>query len=316
MDVSVIIPAFNAAKTIAASVESILAAKADYQIEILVIDDASSDSTWECLQAIAAQHSEIKPLKNHRRKGPSGARNTGLDAAVGNIITFLDADDVWYPNHLRLGVNLLQAQSTIDAIIFDQDIINADTGIKTSTWVTEKKILHSMQQRAISATEFELNDNIALALLNESFLHLQTLVVRRRVVEHIRFEENVFRSEDLDFGVQMYLQNIKFCYSKLITGIYYRNNESLTAKSYENDIKSAHDRLFILNKYLAAPEVYKVPASLLKQMIKERLLKIAYPLRKTGKKREAFQSVCASFSYGVSIRQIIELIKVIVSNET
>lgn len=316
MDVSVIIPAYNAAKTIAASIESVLAAKADYQIEVLVIDDASSDGTWDCLQALAAKHPELKPIKNRRRKGPSGARNTGLDAAEGRVIAFLDADDIWYPNHLENGVVFLQVQPTIDAIIYDQDIIEASSGKKISTWVTEKKILHTMRQRAITNTEYALEDNIAVALLNESFLHLQTLLVRRWVVENIRFEENVFRAEDLDFGVQMYLQNCKFCYSKLITGIYYRNNQSLTAKNFENDIKTGFDMIFILRKYISTPKTYNIPVALLKKMIKERLLRVAYPQRKTGKKREALRSVCASFAYGVSLRQVIEILKIMVSSAT
>lgn len=313
MDVSVIIPAYNAAQTIAASVASVIAAKGEFQIEILVVDDASSDATWACLQSLSAQYPELKPLKNNRRKGPSGARNTGLDAASGQYIAFLDADDVWYENHLRLGLGFLQRHAERDAIIFDQDIFDAKTGQKISTWITEKQIIHTMKQSPLSATEFALDDNIAVSLLNESFLHLQTLIVKRSAIQAIRFEENVFRAEDLDFGVQMYLRNCAFAYSTVTTGIYYRNSDSLTAKNYENDIKTARDMMFILRKYLHSPETYAVPAGLLKAMMRERLLRIAYPQRKTGKKYEALKSVCRSFNYGFSLRQCKELIKVVVS---
>lgn len=313
MDVSVIIPAYNAAQTIVASVASVLAAKADYQIEILVVDDASSDDTWACLQSLSAQHPELKPLKNARRKGPSGARNTGLDAATGHYIAFLDADDVWYENHLRLGLAFLQKHPEQHAIIFDQDIYDAITAQKISSWITEKKIFQTMQQYPLGDAAFALDDNIAASLLNESFLHLQTLVVRRSAIQGIRFEENVFRAEDLDFGVQMYLQNCKFAYSTVTTGIYYRNSDSLTAKTYENDIKTAGDMMFILRKYLQAPESYKVPVGLLRIMVKERLLRIAYAQRKTGKKYEAFKSVCHSFNYGFSLRQCKEILKTVAS---
>lgn len=316
MDVSVIIPAFNAAHTIAASVASVLAAKADYQIEILVVDDASSDDTWSCLQVLSAQHPELKPLKNNRRKGPSGARNTGLDAATGQYIAFLDADDVWYKNHLYLALDFLQKHSEQDAIIFDQDIVDAESGKTLSTWIAEKKIIRQLHQRPLTASEFALDDNIALALLNESFLHLQTLVVNSSAVSRIRFDEDVFRSEDVDFGIHLHLTGCKFAYSTVATGIYYRNSASLTAKSYENDIKTASDRLILLQKYRSQPDLYQVPDVTLKAMICERLIKIAYPQRKIGQKKLALNSIVQSFSYCFSWRQCSELAKVLLSLTT
>jgi glycosyltransferase involved in cell wall biosynthesis len=316
MDVSIIIPAYNAAQTIAASVASVLAAKAGYQIEILVVDDASNDDTWARLLDLSAQYPELKPLKNNRRKGPSGARNTGLDVATGKYIAFLDADDVWYDNHLRLGVEFLQRFPEQDAILFDQDILDAESGKKLSTWITEKNIIRQIKQRALSADAFAFDDNIALALLNESFLHLQTLVVKSSAVGRLRFDEDVFRSEDVDFGIHLYLSGCHFAYSTVATGIYYRNPASLTAKGYENDIKTASDRLLLLQKYRSKPELYKVPDKILKPMICERLLKMAYPRRKLGQKKLALQTVTRSFAYGISSRQFGELIKVLISFAT
>jgi glycosyltransferase involved in cell wall biosynthesis len=316
VDVSVIIPAFNAEQTIAASVASILAARAEYQIEILVVDDASTDNTWACLQSLAAQFPEVKPLKNLRRKGPSGARNTGLDAARGSYIAFLDADDIWYSNHLQLGIGFLQSQPKIDAIIFDQDILDADSGQQLSTWVTEKKVIRQLHQQALGATEFVFEDNLALALLNESFLHLQTLLTKRSAIGDIRFDEDVFRSEDVDFGIHLYLAGCRFAYSTVATGIYYRNNSSLTAKSYENDIKTACDRIHLLHKYRELPAVYRFPDKMLRAMICERLMKIAYPQRKLGQKSSAFKTVLRSFGYQISWRQCIELAKALAALAT
>lgn len=313
VDVSVIIPAFNAAQTIAASVASVVAAKADYQIEILVVDDASSDDTWAFLQAMSVQYPQLKPLKNNRRKGPSGARNTGLDNATGNYIAFLDADDVWYEDHLYLGLAFLQNHPEQHAIIFDQDIVDAESGEKLSTWITEKKIIRQLRQLPLTESEFALNDNIALALLNESFLHLQTLIVKSAAIANIRFDENVFRSEDVDFGIHLHLAGCKFAYSTVATGIYYRNSTSLTAHSYENDIKTVNDRLRLLDKYRNHPDTYHIADATLKSMMCERLVKIAYPLRKVGQRKSALNAILRSFSYGFSARQCGELVKVLLS---
>ena len=92
MRLSVIIPAWNAAETLRSCVESVLAATAGVEAEVIVVDDGSTDGTAVLLREMAARHGEIRPLFQENR-GVSAARNRGLDAAGGEWVLFADADD-------------------------------------------------------------------------------------------------------------------------------------------------------------------------------------------------------------------------------
>src|SRR5699024_65831 len=96
--ISVIIAAFNAATTIDSCVQSIVSAKKDHDIELIVIDDGSNDKTADMLGKWASTNYWIT-VKYQENQGAASARNTGLNIARGNYIVFIDADDTiddWY----------------------------------------------------------------------------------------------------------------------------------------------------------------------------------------------------------------------------
>jgi glycosyltransferase involved in cell wall biosynthesis len=102
---SVIIPAFNAEKTIERALASVLG-QSYPAYEIIVVDDASTDNTYNLLQNYGDQIRHIQKIGN---TGSSVARNTGMDAATGDYFAFLDADDTWHPDKLALVNTILSA---------------------------------------------------------------------------------------------------------------------------------------------------------------------------------------------------------------
>ena len=103
--ISVIVPAYNAEKFIAECVESILVQ--DYQnIEVLVVDDGSSDNTKDILREISCTDNRLTLIEQNN-KGVSAARNTGIMNAKGEYITFCDSDDYLKENHLSNLYSLL-----------------------------------------------------------------------------------------------------------------------------------------------------------------------------------------------------------------
>ncbi|MCI8955882.1 MAG: glycosyltransferase family 2 protein [Eubacterium sp.] len=89
-DLSIIVPAFNAEKTIAQCIKSVIEQKTKYDYELIVVNDGSTDSTQSILENICDKH---LILINQENRGFSGARNSGIDASVGQYIMFLDSDD-------------------------------------------------------------------------------------------------------------------------------------------------------------------------------------------------------------------------------
>lgn len=101
--VSVIMPAYNAERTIAEAIESVL--KQSYRpIEVLVGDDGSADSTVEVVKGFGPP---VRCLCQEN-KGPAGARNLALRHARGQYLAFLDADDLWHPEKLAIQVGFME----------------------------------------------------------------------------------------------------------------------------------------------------------------------------------------------------------------
>lgn len=113
--VSVIIPAYNAATWIPATLRSVLA-QTYHNIEVLVVDDGSQDATPEIVQAFAAQDSRVTLLQQNN-SGVAAARNLAIAQATGEYIAPIDADDIWYPQNLEKQVRcILQANSSVGLV--------------------------------------------------------------------------------------------------------------------------------------------------------------------------------------------------------
>lgn len=97
--VSVIMPAWNAAATIERSIESVLT-QDHVDLELVVVDDGSSDATAALVERIAAHDARVR-LVRQANAGVAAARNAGIAASSGRYLAFLDSDDWWYPGKLR-----------------------------------------------------------------------------------------------------------------------------------------------------------------------------------------------------------------------
>lgn len=97
--ISIIVPAYNVEKEIAACIQSVQQ-QTNPNWELIVIDDGSKDSTREIVAELARQDSKIRFIEQ-KNGGVSSARNTGLRAASGTYIAFLDGDDMWEPTFLE-----------------------------------------------------------------------------------------------------------------------------------------------------------------------------------------------------------------------
>lgn len=103
--VSVIIPTYNRAHLVSRAVRSVL--NQTYQdFELVVVDDASTDNTEEVVKGF--NDDRIRYFRHSENKGPAAARNTGIEAAKGAFIAFLDDDDEWLPHHLALTVETIE----------------------------------------------------------------------------------------------------------------------------------------------------------------------------------------------------------------
>lgn len=99
--VTVIIPTYRSADVIERALRSVLA-QTHQPDEIIFVDDASGDRTIQLLHRLAATDSRIRVLENDLNIGPGRSRNRGWDTAKTELVAFLDADDSWDPDKLRI----------------------------------------------------------------------------------------------------------------------------------------------------------------------------------------------------------------------
>lgn len=106
-DISVVMPVFNAEKTIMKALANILC-QIDVELEIICIDDGSTDESYQVLKFLAEKDSRVKILKQNKC-GPGNARNLGVNNSLGRYIVFIDADD-YVELPLRLIIDELQSK--------------------------------------------------------------------------------------------------------------------------------------------------------------------------------------------------------------
>jgi len=109
--VSVVIPVFNGERFLGQAIESVLSQEG-VALEVVVVDDGSTDGSTDVATAFGPP---VRCLHQANR-GIAGARNTGIRASRGELLAFLDADDVWTPGRLRAQVDQLESEPEVDCI--------------------------------------------------------------------------------------------------------------------------------------------------------------------------------------------------------
>jgi len=113
--VSVVMPVYNAERTLSKAIESILN-QSFPNFELLMVDDGAKDSSWDIMARYAVQDERVRPLRHAVNQGNTAARNTGSNAAGGDYIAVQDADDVSLPERLEREVAYLDMHLEAGAV--------------------------------------------------------------------------------------------------------------------------------------------------------------------------------------------------------
>jgi glycosyltransferase involved in cell wall biosynthesis len=141
---SVVIPTWNRARLVCEAVESALF-QTGGDVEVIVVDDGSTDGT----SAIVEQRfgRRVKLLRMPRRSGVGAARNAGVRQATGDLLAFLDSDDLWLPGKLDAELTILEQFPEAEAIVSDSGII-VDGHLLATSRFAEVGALGTNQGRA------------------------------------------------------------------------------------------------------------------------------------------------------------------------
>jgi len=188
---TVVIPAFNAARTIGSSIRSVLQ-QTEQDFEIVIVDDGSTDDTSECARSFATDP-RVRAIAQ-RNKGPSAARNTGLAAARGSYVSMLDADDLWLPEYLEVMGGALDANPDAAFAYTDAWVLDDQTGRIRR----KPAMFYQRPPRTVpDARAF------FLLLLDRNFVYT-SVTVRRSVLDEVGgYDEDLSTGEDWDLWLRI-----------------------------------------------------------------------------------------------------------------
>ena len=196
--VSVVIPAFRVAAFIAETLDSVLAQTCQ-DFEILVVNDGSPDT--EALHAALAPYRDRIVYIEQPQGGPSKARNTAIAAARGDLLAFLDGDDLWAPAFLARLLDILAREP--DAVL---------------VWADSQPFGASDGATLMSGAPPSGECDVAALLTGRCVVITSTTVARRRaVVEAGGFDETLHRCEDFDLWLRLVLRG-RLLYTREVLG--------------------------------------------------------------------------------------------------
>ena len=212
--ITVIIPAFNAQASIERAVKSALD-QTYGSVELIVVNDCSSDNTPLLLQKLKKEARNLRVIDNKFNKGAAASRNQGIDAAKGEWITFLDADDYFDLKYLEAVQNHLHKQEFI-----------------CTSYVEIGASSETKQRNHQFVANTDLHDEALLNYLelyylkpyqNTAFVHCWNKFFLKNLIDEqaLRFNESLSQLEDVDFVFRFLCHAEQRQYVN-IPGVYHR----------------------------------------------------------------------------------------------
>lgn len=228
--VSVIMPAFNAERHLEYAVNSVLT-QTYRDLELIVIDDGSTDNTLSMLNAISVQDSRLKIISQINSGRPSIARNRGVSIAKGIYISFLDSDDLWDQARVERMVSGLDRHPEWVAVFHDLELVDEFGTSLGQTYLADVDFLTkaSPWNKKLEDNWFNLNSRFYVFMsLYYAAAHTQSIMIARsRLPDGIlNFNPNYIICEDTDLWIRVamhgqigFLNEVLSSYRQLSTSI-------------------------------------------------------------------------------------------------
>lgn len=227
--VSVVIPAYNAGKTLERAMASVLQEKS-VPLELIVVDDGSTDSSPQVIDNAARADKRVRRISR-----PNGhvaaACNTGIRAARGKYIAFLEADDEWLPGKLERQVHILESWPEIGAVFCN--FVNHDEVTNVSELLSDqqKEVLEALPKKRINDHDAIIDGDLRPYLIRSNFILRSSITARREILAALGgCDENLKGDDDWDLWFRMGGE-LRFAYMEEPFAVRHKRSDSMSRPS-------------------------------------------------------------------------------------
>jgi glycosyltransferase involved in cell wall biosynthesis len=195
--VSVIIPSYNHGRYLRQTLDSVIA-QTYPAVELIVVDDGSTDDT---AQVLAAYAHHVKPCRLMQNAGgPARPRNVGLNMAQGKYVAIFDSDDIMLPEKLSRQVSFLESYPDVSLVFSDFRNFDAE-GCDKPFLSAGHEPFQQMAKARLPDGHYRIpSHNVYETLIADNFVGTSSIVFRKSIVGEIGvFDETLCNSDDIDF---------------------------------------------------------------------------------------------------------------------
>lgn len=286
--VSVIIPSFNHSKFVESSIRSVLAQSGDFDLELIVVDDCSTDDSDLVIESLR-ENFNFKYIKNPTNQGLNFTIKNGVLNSTGNFLCFLASDDLFVKNKIQKQLNYL-TNYDCDCVYSSANILNDEGQI-----IYEQNLLNFsnlLKRGKEHVIHLVCTDDTSGPLLQSSML-------KREAAFHMLDVQSKYRSDDWVVLLSL-LDNFKvgFINEPLFS---YRLHSDNTHKKYWRMLSY---RFEVVTSYVAVNHICYLPESLSNLFLSQASILFRHKLYSLS-----FRFLLASLSFGIPYRKFLSFLK-------
>ncbi|MDD5458096.1 MAG: glycosyltransferase [Phycisphaerae bacterium] len=237
--VSVVMTSYNHCNYLSEAIESVLSQTLG-DFELIIVDDASKDGSQEIINRYQQKDSRIRSILHEKNQGISRTTNDGFLAAKEDYIAYIQSDDRWLPEKLEKQIKILQKNNRL--VVWSDASIIDKFGNKTGQLFTQ---LYDSSKKLKTG-------NLFSNLVNTNYICGQSMILDRRIAQHILFDPKLVYSNDYKFMIEVSREHEFHFIEEPLTQYRIHGNNSIrqNERIWEKDIFII--RKFILQKFSEA----------------------------------------------------------------
>ena len=226
--VSVIIPTFNAAGLLTETLDSVLG-QTYRDLEILVVDDGSTDDTAKVVEAYGDQ---VRYFKQDNWGGPSRPRNVGVQNAGGSLIAIFDSDDLMMPDKIETAVDVFRRHPEVSFTFSNFQGIDQQGAVHKDDFLARyRNFRRGMERKDGSPIGLIPGREIYRELLTANFIGTSSVMCRREVFDQVGpFDEAMLNADDVDMWRRIAFAGFRFAYIDRVLHSYRKTAGGVTAR--------------------------------------------------------------------------------------